>query len=165
MILLEIEHVKECMSKLLLSDIFDPFYFIEGEIVTFNTFKIDGYLKKNFFTSEEQEEMGSREYSLWKDIREFCFSLIKGKKTPLSFHLVFGLSRANIEKLLLKQDLTFTPSDVNGLYMNLKYDGSHLQCVTGTSLHTFTLDKSLEQAWDNMVEKFFQMQGIETERK
>lgn len=165
MILLEIQDVKECMSKLLLSEIFDPFYFIEGEIVTFNTFTIDGYLKKNFFTSDEQEDIGARDYSLWKDIRDFCFSVIKGKKTPLSFHLVFGLSKTNVEKLLIQQQLPFTLSDVNGLYLNLKYDGSHLQCVTGTSMHTFTLDKSLEQSWDNMVERFFQKQGIETERK
>ena len=48
MIALTFNEVKECMSKLLLSEMFDPFYFIEGEITTFSTFKIDGYLKKEF---------------------------------------------------------------------------------------------------------------------
>mgnify|MGYP003319322073 CR=1 FL=1 len=49
MIALELTEVKECMGKLLLSELFDPFYFIEGEIVTFGTFSLDGYLKKDFF--------------------------------------------------------------------------------------------------------------------
>lgn len=49
MIALKLPEVKECMSKLLLSDTFDSFLFIEGEIVTYNTFSINGFLKKDFF--------------------------------------------------------------------------------------------------------------------
>lgn len=160
MIALALPQVKECMAKLLLSETFDPFYFIEGEIVTFNTFTLDGYLKKDFF---EQEEDPEREYALWKDVREFCFSLIKGKRTPLSFKFVLGLSDSNIEKLLLQQGLDFKPQDVRGLYINLKYDGQKLQCITGTAMNLFTMDKSLEQAWDIMVQKFFAQKEIKYE--
>lgn len=160
MIALALPQVKECMAKLLLSETFDPFYFIEGEIVTFNTFTLDGYLKKDFF---EQEEDPEREYALWKDVREFCFSLIKGKRTPLSFKFVLGLSDSNIEKLLLQQGLDFKPQDVQGLYINLKYDGQKLQCITGTAMNLFTMDKSLEQAWDMMVQKFFTQKEIKYE--
>ena len=160
MIALALPQVKECMAKLLLSETFDPFYFIEGEIVTFNTFTMDGYLKKDFF---EQEEAPEREYALWKDMREFCFSLIKGKRTPLSFKFVLGLSDSNIEKLLLQQGLDFKPQDVRGLYINLKYDGQKLQCITGTAMNLFTMDKSLEQAWDMMVQKFFAQKEIKYE--
>lgn len=160
MIALALPQVKECMAKLLLSETFDPFYFIEGEIVTFNTFTMDGYLKKDFF---EQEEAPEREYALWKDVREFCFSLIKGKRTPLSFKFVLGLSDSNIEKLLLQQGLDFKPQDVQGLYINLKYDGQKLQCITGTAMNLFTMDKSLEQAWDMMVQKFFAQKEIKYE--
>mgnify|MGYP005803493919 CR=1 FL=1 len=42
MIAFSLTNIKEFMSHLLLSDTFDYFSFIEGEIVTFNTFKIDG---------------------------------------------------------------------------------------------------------------------------
>lgn len=160
MIALALPEVKECMAKLLLSETFDPFYFVEGEIVTFNTFTLDGYLKKEFF---EQEEAPEREYALWKDVREFCFSLIKGKRTPLSFQFVLGLSDSNIEKLLLQQGLDFKPQDVRGLYINLKYDGQKLQCITGTAMNLFTMDKSLEQAWDKMVQKFFTQKEIKYE--
>lgn len=160
MIALALTEVKECMGKLLLSETFDPFYFIEGEIVTFGTFTMDGYLKKEFF---ENEDAPTREYALWKDMREYCFSLIKGKRTPLSFKFVLGLSDSNIEKLLAQQELDFKPQDVRGLYINLKFDGQKLQCVTGTAMNLFTMDKSLEQAWDKMVQKFFTQKEIKYE--
>ena len=160
MIALALTDVKECMGKLLLSETFDPFYFIEGEIITFSTFNIDGYLKKDFF---DTEDVPAREYALWKDVREFCFSIIKGKRTPLNFKFILGLSESNIEKLLLQQELDFKPQDVRGLYINLKYDGQNLQCITGTAMNLFTMDKSLEQAWDKMVQKFFTQKEIKYE--
>ena len=160
MIALTLSEVKECMSKLLLSETFDPFYFIEGEITTFNTFTMNGFLKKEFFDTEEAP---AREYALWKEVREFCFSVIKGKRTPLSFKFVLGLSDSNVEKLLLQQELDFKPQDVRGLYINLKYDGQSLQCITGTAMNLFTMDKSLDQAWDKMVQKFFTQKEIKYE--
>ena len=160
MILLSISEVKEFMSKLLLSDNFDSFLFIEGEIVTFNTFSINGYLQKDFF---DKDMIPERNYSLWKELREYCFSLIRGKRTPLRFKFVFGLSEPNIEKLLRQQGLSFTPQDVQGLYLNISYDGHSLRCVTGTSMNLFTLDKSLEEAWDKMVQKFFVQKEISFE--
>ena len=160
MILLSISEVKEFMSKLLLSDTFDSFLFIEGEIVTFTTFSINGYLQKDFF---DKDMIPERNYSLWKELREYCFSLIRGKRTPLRFKFVFGLSEPNIEKLLRQQGLSFTPQDVQGLYLNISYDGHSLRCVTGTSMNLFTLDKSLEEAWDKMVQKFFVQKEISFE--
>ena len=160
MIALSLTEVKECMSKLLLSETFDSFLFIEGEIMTFSTFTMDGYLKKDFF---EEGTAPDREYALWKEMREYCFSLIKGKRTPLGFKFVLGLSASNIQKLIGQQGLDFELEDVRGLYINLKYDGKNLQCVTGTAMNLFTMDKSLEQAWDVMVQKFFTQKEISYE--
>lgn len=157
MILLSISEVKEFMSKLLLSETFDSFLFIEGEIVTFNTFAMNGRLQKDFY---DKDMIPERNYSLWKEVREYCFSLIRGKRTPLRFKFVFGLSEPNIEKLLIQQSLSFTPQDVQGLYLNISYDGTSLKCVTGTSMNLFTMDKSLEDAWDKMVQKFFTQKEI-----
>ena len=160
MIALSLTEVKECMAKLLLSETFDTLYFIEGEITTFGTFTMNGYLKKEFF---DKEEAPTRDYALWKEVREYCFSLIKGKRTPLNFKFILGLSNSNIEKLLMQQGLDFKPQDVRGLYINLKYDGTKLQCITGTAMNLFTMDKSLEQAWDKMVQKFFTQKEIKYE--
>ena len=164
MIALKLINIKSCMSHLLLSETFDHFLFIEGEITTFNTFKIDGFIQKSFFTPEECETMEPLpEYSSWSQLRDYCFTIIKGKKTPLGFKFIFSLSPKNIVRLIEQSHLDFQPSDVQGLYLNIKYDSSGLQCITGVSLKTFSMDKSLEQAWDGMVQKFFHQKGIEFE--
>ena len=110
MIALKLTNVKACMSHLLLMDTFDSFLLIEGEIMTFNTFKIDGFIQKNFYTSEELEQMGTLpEYAYWKQLREYCFSLIKGKKTPLGFRFVFSLSPKNIARLMIPPHFNALP--------------------------------------------------------
>ena len=148
---------KKCMNELLLQHAFDSFLFLEGDITTFNTYHIDGRLKKEFYRQQTTEEtiIPEREFSLWKEQREFCFSIIKGKRAPLSFRFIFSLSAPNIAKLLEQEQLSFTTSDVQGLYLNFKYDGTMLTCTTGTSMKIFTLDKSLETAWDKMVQRIF----------
>ena len=110
MISLTLTNVKKFMSQLLMTETFDRFSFIEGEIVTFNTFKLDGYLQKDFFDAPDGYESESsptplEEYSRWGDIREFCFSLIKGKRTPLSFRLILSLSPDNIVRLINMSDI------------------------------------------------------------
>lgn len=160
MIAFSLTNTKEFMSHLLLADTFDHFSFIEGEIVTFNTFKIDGFIQKEFFDTGTDLP----EYSPWKNLRDFCFSLIKGKRTPLSFRFIFSLSRKNIGRLIAQNAPALDPDSVQGLYLNIHFDGSRLSCVTGTSFKTFTMDKTLEHAWDEMVEKFLRQKHIEFEK-
>ena len=69
MIAFSLTNTKEFMSHLLLADTFDHFSFIEGEIVTFNTFRIDGFLQKEFFDTGTDLP----EYSPWKNLRVFLF--------------------------------------------------------------------------------------------
>ena len=159
MIAFSLTNIKDFMSHLLLNETFDHFSFIEGEITTFNTFHIDGFIKKEFFDSNSVLP----EYSYWKNVRNFCFSLIKGKRTPLSFRLILSLSPDNIVRLMEQTVPEMSPEDVQGLYLNLKFDGMHLTCITGTSFRTFTMDKSLEHAWDEMVKKYFLKKEIEFE--
>ena len=61
----------------------------------------------------------------------------------------------NIARLREQEHLSFAPADVQELYLNFKYDGTKLSCTTGTSMNLFTLDKSLEQAWDKMAQRIF----------
>ena len=156
MISLNLTSQKTFISHLLLKDTFDNFQFIEGEIVTFNKFMIDGFIQKKFY--EETETLP--EFSYWKNVRDYCFSIIKGKQTPLSFRFIFRLSPQNTERLLTQNQLDFQPDDVQGLYLNISFDSNELKCITGTSLKLFSLDKSLEKAWDGMVQKFFEQKEI-----
>ena len=149
MIILTLD-TKKCMSSLLLSEAFDQFSFIEGEITTFGKFTMDGYLQKDFF-----EEPPRQTYALWRDLRPYCFSLIKGKRTPLGFRFIFSLSGEDILALLEEHNLDFTPQEIQGLFLNFRFDGTRLTCTTGVSVSKFTLDKSLEQTWDKWAQTFF----------
>ena len=160
MIALQIADIKTFMKQLLLSEAFDRFLLLEGTITTFNTFHIDGSLQKAFYTAEEQEQLGNRALSLWSEVRPFCFELIKGKKTPLAFRLTFQLAPANVEKLLTQTGIQIPADQVRGLLINLRYDGRNLLCTTGTSVAVFTMDKKLDHAWDDMVQRYFHQQGI-----
>ena len=155
MIMLKID-VKKCMTELLLRSTFDSFSFIEGTITTFCQFTIDGFLHKSFF-----EEAPEKEYADWKDLREYCFSIIKGKQTPLDFKFILSLPEEGIASLISENSLDFCPADVQGLYLNFRYDGMNLTCITGTSFKSFSMDKSLEQRWDKWVQNFFTEKGID----
>ena len=76
---------------------------------------------------------------------------------------VFSLAPKNIETLLLQNDLSVQADAVQGLYLNIRYNGETLTCITGTSFKTFTMDKTLEHAWDEMTENFFKKKGIDFE--
>ena len=163
MVALQIQDIKNFMSKLLLSQTFDNFLLVEGSITTFNTFRIDGRLHTAFYTAEEAEEqsLSTRDFSLWKEVKPFCLELIKGKKTPLGFKFTFQLSKENTVKLLTTTGITsIHPENISGLLLNIRYDNGTLQVITGTNLSLFTLDKTLEHAWDEMVKRFLKQQEI-----
>ena len=162
MIALQILDIKDFMSKLLIGAAFDPFWLSEASVTTSITYNLTGSLQPDFFDTEEKEALAleGRNYALWKDVKPFCFSIMKGKKTPLHFKIVFLLSRKNVEKLLRDHPLGLTTEDIFGLFVNFQYDGTHLTCTTGTSLITFTLDKTLDHVWDDLIQKFFKQQKI-----
>lgn len=160
MIALTMTGIKTFMSHLLLRDTFDSFCFIEGEIVTFNTFTIDGFIHRDFFDTDAELP----EYSYWKNIREHCLALIRGKRSPLSFRLVFSLSPGNIARLIGQNGIALDPEQVQGLYLNLRYSGGILSCVTGTSFKTFTMDRTLEHVWDETVKAFLLRKEIPFEQ-
>ena len=148
---------KNCMSHLLLKDTFDTFLFIEGEFTTFNKFTINGYLQEDFFDEKPEET-----YSRWAQIRDYCFQIIRGNRTPLSFKIVLALPGDQIPAFLATHGLTtYHPGEIQGLYLNFHYDGQHLQCITGTSLNTFTMDKSIEREWDSEAKSILKAKAIE----
>lgn len=80
--------------------------------------------------------------------------MIKGSRTPLSMKLVFSMPRHSIESFIAKNVLNTRSDAVTGLYINIRYENKQLSVITGTSLSSFTLDKSMENAWDTAVEHF-----------
>ena len=160
MIALKVEDLKIFTSRLFTGDTFDRWLVREVSIVTFNTFTIAGHIRQGYYSDQELEENQIEELSAWKVIRPICFSLIKGKKLPESFQITFQLSPADTAVFLKYAQLDFTVEQVNGLYLNIRYESGALHCVTGTSLNLFTLDRQIEIEWDEAVRLYLKEQKL-----
>lgn len=156
MIALEITSLKQFMNSFLCSDNFDIFLLEQASVTTYNTFQIDGRQNRSFYTKEEWEDSSIRpyEFTRWKDIRGLCFDLIKGTHTPTSFKFVLQLCPEYIEGILKNEDTLLKVSDIKSLVLTLKYDGSNLTLITGTSLKTFIPDKTIDSYWDKAIKRF-----------
>ena len=160
MIALKMEDMKGFTSGLFVGNLFDSWLLREAVIVTFNTFTIDGHIRAGYYTQQEQEENHVGELSTWQTVRPFCFSLIKGKRLPGSFHIVLQLAGQAVKAFVKEYDLSIASERMKGLYLNIRYEEGQIVCVTGTSLDFFTLDKSVEEAWDKKVQNFFKEHRI-----
>lgn len=150
MISLQIKVTKSIMNALLASECFDSFLLEEASVTTFNSFHIDGHVVKEFFTADELTEVNS-DFSLWQDIRPFCFQLIKGKKTPVSFRVVLHAPGTLIERIAADPECGVAANMIRALVLNIRYDNGHVVCVTGSAYTTFLMDKSAETLWDAYV--------------
>lgn len=154
MITEKITDIKKFMSELLIKDTFNNFLVNEITITTFNTFHIDGFIKKDYYSNDEFQELNSPKLSFWKALKPICYEIIKGKKTPLSFKIILSLTKYDISYFITKNNIDIPLENIDGLYVNIKYENNELVCITGTSLKIFTLDKSLEKAFDKHISDF-----------
>lgn len=159
---LKIGSVKEFMNTLLLSETFDHFLLSEATITTFATVILDGHSYADFFSPEDEgyELIAEEAYAPFSLLRPFCLNFMKGKRTPVSFKFVFLLSKENQKKTLASLHSAFAPEDISGMYLNVKYQAGEIICTTGISYRSFSMDKSLDQAWDDMIMRFFKNHGI-----
>lgn len=171
--LTKITNVKQFMNKLLIENAFDSFLVSEATIKTFNSFVIDGHINEGFYSSSEIDELKeaaslenriySEKLSRWGKLKPLALSLMKGKKTPLFFKISFYLAEENINKLLSNANTSITANDIEGLSLIAKYSDGELYVTSSVTLKIFSLDKSLEKIWDDMVIKFLSSHEIEYE--
>lgn len=160
MIAENINDVKKFMSLLLVGDRFDNFEVADVSITTYNTFHIDGHINKDFYTKEEYEQEGFPVFSKWSAVKPICYDIIKGKKTPLSFKIIFSMPEKDVISLIEQNNLNSSNKiimdikDINNLFLNIKYESGILSFVTGTSFKVFSMDKTLEQVFDKYIIKF-----------
>lgn len=160
MVALKIEDIKTCTAKLFLGEEFDSFLVREAQIVTFNSFTIDGHIRKGYYTGQELEEKQMERLSYWKVLRPFCFSLIKGKRLPERFSITLQLPERKIARFLESRVLSASAETIQALCMNIRYEEGTMSVVTATSLAFFTLDKSIDMEWDGFVQEFLKKTGI-----
>lgn len=165
MIALNIPEIKDFMNKLLCSEIFDNFLLQEAVIKTGMTWTLDGSLNTDFYSADELDATGLSGLSFlpFGQVRTQCFHLIKGKHTPSYFKFIFLLSPANLARTVAQTHSSFTPEDITGMFLNLKFQQGKLLLTTGISYRIFSVDKRLEQEWDRLMKVFLKNHEISFE--
>jgi len=153
---------KEFMTSLLLSETFDQYELMQGEITTFNTFTINGFLQKDFFIVGDDKpvdlssptHIGAREYSTWAEVKPIALHIIKGKRAPLQFKFTLRLATKETQLIEKQVEDTTSATSTPSLLLSIRFDGQQITCVSGTNHASFTIDKTWEHTWDRYVTQF-----------
>ena len=149
MISLKILEMNRFMGKLLKGEEFDAFLLKEGFLRTNMEYRFDGHLLTEYFDTTEKKTL-TEKYVYWKEVRPVVLELIKGKRTPLAFSFTFLSTRQETEQLLEKYTIR-VGDDSPSVFLQVRFEHGSGRIITGTARNTFTLDKSLEEAWDAEV--------------
>ena len=159
MVAYEIVDKKSFTKELFDGKLFDDFLLLSAEIVTYNTFNIDGKIKKAYYADEEINKLALDEHSKWEVIRPVCFNLIKGRRLPVSFKLILKLSNKDKESFLKEKEINNIP--VSELYINIRYEDKNIRCIGACSYSEFVIDKSAETKWDEYIKEYLVKAGID----
>lgn len=143
---------KDFIHTFFLSDIFDHFLLTEAIVQNNFTTHIDG-------KSTKPESDFS--YMPWKMIKSFCSTLIKGSTLPQSFRFVMHMAKDDVSTLLASSGLSYTPSDIESLSINIIYKDGQMSLISGLSMTSFYLSKDLPTYWDSFIEQFLIRQSID----
>ncbi len=165
LIALKLTDKKSFMNQLLCSEIFDHFLLPEASITKDASFTIDGHINSSFYSKAELEEEGLSGYTIlpYAKLRPICYQIIRGRHTPVSFKFILMLSPENMENTLAKSGSSFSPDDIQGVFINLTFQNSQIILTTGISYSVFSTDRTLEHEWDILVQKFLKKHFISYE--
>lgn len=156
-----ITNLKLLMSDLLVKDVFHVFLLREAALTTYCSLYLDGACHRDFYDTGEGKEPGEKyaseeEFVPWEKVRPLCYSFIKGKQLPLKMNFVFHAPGELMRELLKKEAKDFPPELAGGLAFTLRYERGKAAVTTGLALNGFTMDRSLERAWDKYMTGFLE---------
>ncbi len=163
MISLKILEMNRFMGKLLKGENFDGFLLKEGFLRTNIEYRFQGQLFVDYFDTEEQEKLEEK-YVYWGELRPTVFELIKGKRTPLAFSFTLLLTKNDTTALLARRQVN-VGEDSPSMFLQIRFDHGVGHMVTGTARNTFSLDKSLDEAWDAEVRQLMKAMELAVEEE
>ena len=153
MIALQIQDKKKMLQVLLESTSFDTFLMQEASVIRDSSLFLEGRIHPEYQPQKDSPvQTEGADFIPWHDVRTLLASYI-GKGFPLSFKFVLQAPAAYTQNLLKHAAFTGDPSTVKGLILTFRYEQEHLTCLTGISLTTFSMDKSIETLWDQGIKK------------
>lgn len=162
MISLQVANKGLFMTKLLASDAFDSYLLEEAVIKMAAVFSIDGHLNKDFFESAVWEDPAQRPYDFaaWKDMKKFCFDVIRGKTAPSFLRVTLRLKPEETEKVFTEV-APAVRDNIAAAALQVRLERETLKVLTTLEYRTFTMDKSAEPFWDKEVRQFLTGLGVQ----
>ena len=141
MLSLQIEDQKALMHSLLLEDVFDRFFLVRAQVVSFARFDVDGRCL-------EPDDETPDPFVRWLLIRPHIYSLIRGSKAPRSLQIVLRADPKAFSQL---------PQEGYAFFLNISYShaSGRMLITTGVSSSAFRPDRSPERQWEDTMRKFF----------
>lgn len=155
-----VPEIKPFMQGLLSGNLFTAWQLRSLTLSVLTRIELDGAINGEYLTEEERKAR-TCPYILWEEIQPKVRTLIAGGHTPTQMDIILAMDPAKVKDMNAEQ--------VESLHLTIHYETVHeeggktsqkLTLVTGTSMKTFTLDKTPERTWDEAVPRFFQAKGI-----
>jgi len=137
---------KPFMQKLLTENAFDAFACRSAMVSSFARLELDGAPDRD----ENQDTPQKPAYNSWSALRPYVAQFVRGGGRPKSMKLVFALSA---------EELANRFPEASALFLNVLFDGA-VTLTTGTARKSFSLDKSLDHAWEAHVQHFLTANNI-----
>ncbi|MCR5177682.1 MAG: DUF5721 family protein, partial [Lachnospiraceae bacterium] len=141
----KVKSTKEFMRAFLTEDMWDDWLLVKAQIAGANTWDIDGTINKEYFAGGDETDVPAGTYSRWEQLRPFALSVIRGKRTPLSFMFILQPPAA------LYAEHTDPGCD---RVCRIRFVDGSVMIASAVSMSTFTLDKEPERAWDRDLSAF-----------
>lgn len=152
------------MQKFLMTETFAAFLLAESRIDTFVRYDIDGRVRNDFYTKEEQELQEFHEYADWEAVRPNVLQFVKGKHTPLFMKFVLVYHPEKARACLREEGQASESADfVKYLLCTVKYENGVVTLTGGISYQGFTMDKNPEKCWDQRLCLLIEQMGLEYE--
>ena len=145
--------VKGFMNRLLREDILDIFE-VRGVEMALNTrISINGALEASPADEEHETEAKPKNlgYTTWEALRPLIFAIIKTSAKPKQVKIVFSYKASAAKEI---------HQNAAALFLNMVYENDTVNFTTATAQREFSLEKSLDDTWDEWVRGFFVQKDI-----
>ncbi len=169
MIALKITDIKNFMGRLLIKEEFDSFLTERAEVLTSFEMSLSGRRNSDWYDTDTREEMLQEQpedalWMRWGEMKPFIFDFIKGKQTPAYMKISFRLAKKQVNTFLEDSGVMHVYQEQQPeLLFQVRFEHGELMIVTGIAFSQFTLDKTMERAWDEAMIRFFKNKKIACE--
>ena len=126
-------------------------------------YRFQGRVFPEFFDTEEKETY-TEEYTYWGEVKPFIFELVKGKRTPLAFSFTLLLTKNDTMQLISRRQVN-VGEDSPSLFLQIRFEHGMGRIISGTARNVFTLDKSLDEAWDEELKQLLKSMELAVEEE